>query len=163
LYQYLLVDKLAFILKIQIIQRVYMTNGKHMLTSGKAAAASPDILENQLQLTAACAILSMQNTCRQMEIPLSVERAAGWMQTEYKPHEDRGWLRTRLADIQTDSKDISRRFQASGIRTLDEQKAFLRSCLKLALDCVKAQMFLELEAPAMLQKQEQAEDFTITM
>ncbi len=72
-------------------------------------------------------------------------------------------MRTKAEDIRTDIKAVTRQFQASGIRTLDEQKALLNSYLKLALDCVKAQMFLALEAPSQCPVQEQTENITMTM
>lgn len=120
-------------------------------------------LEGQLQRVAAYALLSIQAICRQIEILVSIERVTGWLQTEYKPHEDRGWLRTKTENIRTSIRETSRRINAPGIRTLDEQKTLMCSCQKLALDCVKAQMFLELEAPKQCMEPEKASEFTMRM
>lgn len=98
-----------------------------------------------------------------MEIPVSLERVAGWLQAEYKPHEDRGWLRSKAEDIRIAVRDVSSRIRTSGIRTADEQKLFMRSCLTLALNCVKAQMFIVLEAQEQAPRQEQTVNFTMTM
>lgn len=122
-----------------------------------------NVLEEQCRQTVACALISIQNTCRQMEIPVSMERVTGWLQAEYKPHEDRGWLRSKAEDIRIAVRDVSSRIRTPGIRTADEQKLFMRSCLTLALSCVKAQMFLVLEAQEQAPRQEQTVNFTMTM
>lgn len=136
---------------------------KPLLTAEKLTAQNTEYINGQLQLTAAGALLSIQKLCRQMERPVLMEQVVTWLQSEYKPHQDRGFMRTKAEDIRTDIKAVSGQFQASGIRTLDEQKARLNSYLKLALDCVKAQMFLALEVPSQRPVQEQTENFTMTM
>jgi hypothetical protein len=136
---------------------------KPLLAAGKLTAQNTEHISLQLQLTAAGVLLSIQKLCRQMERPVLMEQVVTWLQSEYKPHQDRGFMRTRAEDIRTDIKAVTQQSQASGIRTLDEQKALLNSYLKLALDCVKAQMFLALEAPSQRPVQEQAENFTMTM
>lgn len=136
---------------------------KPLLTAEKLTAQNTEYINGQLQLTAAGALLSIQKLCRQMERPVLMEQVVTWLQSEYKPHQDRGFMRTKAEDIRTDIKEVSGLFQASGIRTLDEQKARLNSYLKLALDCVKAQMFLALEVPSQRPVQEQTENFTMTM
>lgn len=133
---------------------------KPLLAAEKLTAQNTEHINGQLQLTAAGALLSIQKLCRQMERPVLMEQVVTWLQSEYKPHQDRGFMRTKAEDIRTDIKAVTQQFQASGIRTLDEQKALLNSYLKLALDCVKAQMFLALEAPSV---QEQTENFIMTM
>ena len=42
-------------------------------------------------------------------------------------------------------------------------KQLCRSYLSLALDCVKARMFMELESPELIPEQEQAVNFTMSM
>ena len=122
-----------------------------------------NVLEAQCCQTAADAVLAIQNTCRQMEIPVSIERVDRWLQAEYKPHEDRGWLHSKAEDVRTNAREVSRRIRTTGIRTVDEQKAFMRSCLTLALSCVKTQMFLVLKAHEQMPRQEQTANFTMTM
>ena len=55
-------------------------------------------------------------------------------QSSYRPHEDRGWLRTRLADIRRELTDIDRLVHSPGIRTLEDQQRLGGSYLKIALD-----------------------------
>lgn len=136
---------------------------KPLLAAEKLTAQNTEHINGQLQLTAAGALLSIQKLCRQMERPVLMEQVVTWLQSEYKPHQDRGFMRTKAEDIRTDIKAVTQQSQASGIRTLDEQKALLNSYLKLALDCVKAQMFLALEAHSQRPVQEQTENFTMTM
>lgn len=134
-----------------------------LLASEKLTSQNTEHINGQLQLTAAGALLSIQKLCRQMEKPVLIEQVVTWLQLKYKPHQDRGFMRTKAEDIRSDIKIVTGQFQASGIRTLDEQKALLNSYLKLALDCVKAQIFLTLEAPPQCPVQEQTKNFTMTM
>ncbi len=136
---------------------------KPLLTAEKLTAQNTEHINGQLQLTAAGALLSIQKLCRQMERPVLMEQVVTWLQSEYKPYQDRGFMRTKAEDIRTDIKAVTQQSQASGIRTLEEQKALLNSYLKLALDCVKAQMFLALEVYSQRPVQEQTENFTMTM
>ncbi len=136
---------------------------KPLLAPEKLTAQNTEHINGQLQLTAAGALLSIQKLCRQMERPVLLEQVVTRLQSEYKPHQDRGFMRTKTEDIRTDIKAVTQQLQARGIRTLDEQKALLNSYLKFALDCVKAQMFLALEAPSQHPVQEQTENFTMTM
>lgn len=134
-----------------------------LLAYEKLTIQNTEHINGQLQLTAAGALLSMQKLCRQMEKPVLIEQVITWLQSEYKPHQDRGVMRTKVEDIRSDIKAVTGQFQASGIRTLDGQKALLNSYLKLALDCVKAQMFLTLDAPPQCPLQKQTKNFTMTM
>ncbi|BAE86326.1 DUF3991 domain-containing protein [Desulfitobacterium hafniense] len=124
---------------------------------------STEFVNRQLQLTAGGALLALQNLYRQMETPAPLERVVAILQSEYKPHQDRGRMRSKAEDIRADIREVTRRSCAIGIRTLDEQKALQNSYLKLALDCVKAQMFLILERPSQSQKQELSGNFTMIM
>ena len=129
----------------------------------KAENIQPNVLENQLRRTAAGSLSAIQYTCRQMEIPVSIERVASWLQAEYKPHEDRGRLRSKAEDIRISVKDVSSSVRIPGIRTVDNQKTFMRSCLTLAMSCVKAQMFIMFNMSDQLSQQEQTVSFIMKM
>lgn len=123
----------------------------------------PNMLNDRLLQTTASALVAIQNTCRQIENPVSVECVTSWLQSEYKPHEDRGWLRSKTQDVQLAITEVSSRIRISGIRTVDDQKAFIRSCLTLALNGVKAQMFITLNMSDQLSLQEQSVNCTMTI
>lgn len=129
----------------------------------KEKEIQPNMLNDRLFLTTANALVAIQNICRQMENPVSLERVTSWLQSEYKPHEDRGWLRSKTQDVQLAITEVSSRIRISGIRTVDDQKAFMRSCLTLALNCVKAQMFITLNMSDQLSLQEQSVSCTMTI
>lgn len=120
-------------------------------------------LKNQLRYTAAGALLVIQEICRQMGVRVSVEEVTGWMQEEYKPYKDRGWLRTKKEDICCDIKDVSGHIHDYSTHTLAERKALLKPCLKLALDCVKAEMVLIMEPPVMQPQRDQSGNLIMTM
>ena len=65
--------------------------------------------------------------------------------------------------ILRDLADIDRQVHSVGIRNQKAQHRLSCSYLRLALDCVKAQLFIELELKALLPVQEQTSNFTMTM
>ncbi len=134
-----------------------------LTASGKAAPENAGTAMDCLECMAAGSLLLLKDLCRQMEQPVTAEQLVCRLQSEYKPHEDRGWLRSRMEDIRHDLADIGRQIDTPGIRSEDEMKRLCRSYLNLALDCVKAWMFVDLESPELIQQQEQTINFTMSM
>ncbi|MDI6878352.1 MAG: DUF3991 domain-containing protein [Desulfitobacteriaceae bacterium] len=134
-----------------------------LLASGKTAALNTEAVRECLQCMAAGSLAAMQRQLRQIEQPVTIEQLIQKLQDSYRPHEDRGWLRTKAEQLRQDVSDISRQLQASGIRTLEDMNKLLTSYQRLALDCVKIMMFVEQELPSMLPVQEQAVNFSMTM
>lgn len=133
------------------------------LASGKSAAENTDVALECLQCMAAGSIIAMQRQLRQMEQPVTKEQLLQKLQESYRPHEDRGWLRTKAEQIRQDVSEISRQLHASGIRTQADKEKLLSSYQGLALDCVKTMMFVEQELPSMLPSQERTANFSMTM
>jgi hypothetical protein len=96
-------------------------------------------------------------------MPVTTEWLLQKLQDSYRPHEDRGWLRTKAEQIRQDVSDIGRQLQTPGIRTQVDKEKLLSSYQRLALDCVKALLFVELEMPKLLPAQEQASNFIMAM
>lgn len=137
---------------------------KPLADSEKLAAASRDIVENCLQKAAAGALLFAQRELRQMERPASLEQLIENLQDSYRPHLDRGWLRTRMEDIRQDAADIDSCLQLPGIRTLESRMELVNDYKRLALDCVKAQLFVRLEISQPVQApEESAPHFKMSM
>lgn len=143
--------------------REYHQRLEPLLASGKMAAENAELAQDYLQCMAAGSLLALQKEYRQMERPVTMERLVETIQNSYRPHQDRGWLRTRAEDIRSDLADISRHAHATGIRTLDDRKKLISSYQLLALDCVKTRLFVELEAPSLVPVREQKEDLIMTM
>jgi hypothetical protein len=122
-----------------------------------------ELAKDCLQCMAADSLLVLQKEYRQMERPVTMERLVERLQNSYRPHQDRGWLRTRAEDIRSDLADIGRQVHATGIRTLQDREKLLSSYMRLALDCVKTRLFVELEAPLLVPVREQKEDLIMTM
>ena len=116
-----------------------------------------------LQCMAAGSLVAMQSQLRQMERPAVAEQLLQKLRDSYRPHEDRGWLRTKAEQIRQGVSDIGRQLQTPGIRTQADKEKLLSSYQHLALDCVNALLFVELEMPKMLPVREQAVNFLMTM
>lgn len=134
-----------------------------LTSSGKTAPENAGTAMDSLECMAAGSLLLLKDLCRQMERPVTAEQLVRKLQSEYKPHEDRGWLRSRMEDIRRDLADIGRQIDTPGIRSEDDMKRLCRSYLSLALDCVKARMFVELESPELVPEQKQAVNFTMSL
>lgn len=134
-----------------------------LLFSSKAAE-NTELAKEYLQGMAAGSLLAMQRQCSQMERPVTIEQLMERLQTEYRPHLDRGWLRTKSEELRQDIKDLDRQVHAPGIRTLEDREKLLSSYQRLALDCVKTQLFMELEVPSPCPVEEQRpSNFIMTM
>ncbi|BAE86422.1 DUF3991 domain-containing protein [Desulfitobacterium hafniense] len=136
---------------------------KPLLASGKTAALNSEAVRECLQCMAAGSLTAMQRQLRQMEQPVTMEQLIQKLQDSYRPHEDRGWLRTKAEQLRQDVSNISRQLQTIGIRTLEDKEKLLSTYQLLALDCIKTIMFVEQELPSMLPVQEQAVNFSMTM
>ena len=146
-----------------IIQE-YHRRLKPLVESGKVAAVNYGIVKRYLQCIAAGSLMAIQKQYLQMERPVTMEQLISKLQNSYRPHEDRGWLRTKAEDIRLDVSDIDRQVHSEGIRTLEDSKKILSSYLRLSLNCVKTQLFVELEAPISLPVEEEtASNFTMSM
>jgi hypothetical protein len=105
---------------------------------------TPDMTEHLLTMAAA-ALLAAQRQYRQMDEPVTVDQLIGELQDGYRPHQDRGMLRSKADDLQKDITDISRQINIAGLRSPEDQHRLIASYLHLAQDCVKAQIFVYLE------------------
>jgi hypothetical protein len=141
----------------------YHSRLKPLIASGKLATVNAEFVIAHLQCIAAAALLSVQNQYRQVEQPVTMEYLIEELQSRYRPHQDRGWLRTKADDIRLDLEDIDRQVYSVGIRSREDKHNLIRSNMRLALDCVKTQLFVELEAPSLLPVQEQTANFIMTM
>jgi hypothetical protein len=134
-----------------------------LLVSGKTAMENADAVRECLQCMAAGSIIAMHSQLRQMEQPAKLEQLIQKLRDSYRPHEDRGWLRTKAEQLCQDVTEICRQLHAPGIRTLADKEKLMSSYQRLALDCVKTMMFVEQELPSMLPAQEQAVNISMTM
>jgi len=135
-----------------------------LVESGKLATANSDIVKGYLQCIAAGSLLAIQKQCQQMVRPVTMEQIVGRLQNSYLPHQDRGWLRTKAEDIRFDVSDIDHQLHSDGILTLEDKQKLLSSYLRLALSCVKTQLFVEMETSIQLPVQEVTVlNFTMSM
>lgn len=134
-----------------------------LLASGKTAALNSETVRECLQCMAASSLTAMQRQMRQMEQPVTMVQLIQKLQDSYRPHEDRGWLRTKAEQLRQDVSNISRQLQTISIRTLEDKEKLLSSYQRLAMDSIKTIMFVMQELPSMLPVQEQAANFSMTM
>lgn len=137
---------------------------KPMIANGKLAQGKESAVTEHLQMIAASALLAVQRQHRQMEQPVTTERLIGELQDSYHPHHDRGWLRSKTYDLQQDIIYLNKQYHTPGIRGPEDKQNLIASYLRLALECVRTQIFVALE----MQKQSQVQidatqNFNMTM
>ncbi|BAL01441.1 hypothetical protein OBV_42420 [Oscillibacter valericigenes Sjm18-20] len=93
-----------------------------LVASGKVAPENTGTAVDFLECMASGSLLLLQDLCRQMGRPMTAEQLVRKLQTSYRPHEDRGWLRSRFEDIRKDLADINRQVDAPGIRGEDDMR-----------------------------------------
>lgn len=134
-----------------------------LMSSGKIAVENTAAVRECLQCIAAGSLMALRKQYRQMERSVTIEQLIEQLKESYRPHEDRGWLRTKAEEIHQGIAGIERQIHASGIRTLEDREKLLSSYMRVALDCVKTLIFVELDAPTLLPVQEQTANFIMTM
>ena len=127
---------------------------KPFLDSEKLAA-NRTIVDAGLRRIAVSSLLAAQRELRQMERPVSLEQLTADMIDSYCPHHDRGWMRTKVEDIRAVAADIDCRLHPPGICTLEDRMGLVEAYKRLALECVKAWLFVRIEVP---QPQQVAEE-----
>ena len=128
---------------------------KPFLDSEKLAAANRTLVDVGLRKIAASSLLAARRELRGMERSASSEQLAAEVIDSYRPHRDRGWMGTKVEDIRVVVTDIDCRQRQPGIRTLEDRMGLVDAYKRLALECVKARLFIRVEIPQPLQAPEE--------
>lgn len=135
-----------------------------LVANGKLAPARQTEIAGHLRFMAAAAVHAAQKEYRQMERPMATEQLVRQLEETYRPHQDRGWLRTKAEDIHLDITALDQQLNTAGLRRPQDKQGLAASYMRLALDCVKAQLAIALDTPKQLPVQEEAvSNFIMTM
>lgn len=134
-----------------------------LIRTEKIVPENVNVVRECLQCIAAGSLLLAKDLCRQMERPVTIEQLIKKLQMNYRIHEDRGWMRTRMEYIRRDMAEIDQMTNTPGILTEADQQRLGSLYLRLALDCVRTGMFAELEPQVILPKQEQTANMLMRM
>lgn len=137
---------------------------KPLIANGKLSQGKESAVTEHLQMIAASALLAVQRQHRQMEQPVTTELLIKELQESYHSHQDRGWVRSKTDDLQRDIVCLNKQYHTPGIRGPEDKQNLIASYLRLALDCVRTQIFVALE----MQKQSEVQidatqNFNMTM
>lgn len=130
---------------------------KPFLNSGKLAEANRNPVDAGLREIAAAALLAARRELAQMERPATSEQLVTELTNSYRPHRDRGWLHTKVEDIRLALIDIDQSLRQPGVHTREDRMKLVGAYKRLALECVKAQLFIRLEVPQPKQVSEETE------
>ncbi|RJQ39468.1 MAG: DUF3991 domain-containing protein [Nitrospiraceae bacterium] len=118
---------------------------KSLISNGKLAQVKESAVTEYLQGIAASALLAVQRQYRQMEQPVTIERLIEELQAGFLPHQNRGRLRSKADDLRHDISRLNKQYHTPGIRGPEDKQNLIASYLRLALDCVRTWIFLNLE------------------
>jgi len=91
------------------------------------------------------AVLAVIEQYRQAEKAVSIKQLTDKLCNNYHPYQDRGKIKVKLEDIRGNTETIKKLLSISGIHTLEDKQKIIKSYLSLALNCVKAQIFICLD------------------
>ena len=98
-----------------------------------------------LEEMAALSLLVVLRECRQMGTVLTPEQGMRYLQSRILPHQDRGSLERRTAEIARLVRDAAARSERPGIRTGSEKRELANTWLELAAACTRASVKYEAE------------------
>lgn len=115
---------------------------KQLLFKGKLAPRrEADAIENLQQLTIS-ALHALQRECRQLERSVDIAHVLEQFQQQYRPHRDRETLPARLEKLDRNVSGLIKRIGQEGIRSLADKQQLAITCLHIAWESVKLQVFL---------------------
>ena len=110
---------------------------------------------NCLEEMAALSLLVVQRECRQLGTVLTLEQGVQYLQSRTLPHQNRGSLERRTAEIAGLVRDAVAKSERPGIRTESEKREIAKAWLELAAACTTASV--KYEAEQLEQRPEQAQ------
>ena len=126
--------------------------------NGKVMFGKEDAVTEHLQSMAVYALLAVKEQYRHLEQPVKIEQLADELYKSYYPHQDRDRLRTKTDNLQRDITAINDQVHSVGIRTPGDKQKLISSYMSLALNCVKAHIFLHLEGQGQKNRMQQKQN-----
>ena len=119
-------------------------------------------LMGQMINVAAYVLLAVMDQYQQLEKKIDFKQLTDELYVSYHPHQDRGMLRSKIEDIRQSIVLINNKLHTSGIHNYEEKQKLITSYMSLALNCVKAQIFICLEGQnqktEIMQEQDESRD-----
>jgi hypothetical protein len=103
------------------------------------------LVMEQLRNVSATALLAVAREYRQMGKPTSPEQIIKQLRESYHVYQDRSGLKNKTKDIQQDAEATVLILKTPGIRSAEDKMKLIENYMSLALDCVKAHTFIDLE------------------
>lgn len=101
-------------------------------------------------MLSAVAVKSVERCGKELGKDTGTEEILKYLERRYRPHQDRGNLRTRIRNLQESFEEVIRVLKMDMSQKENKELA-ARKCMSLALECVKAHLFVTVD----LQRQEQ--------
>lgn len=122
------------------------------LTEGQDREHLENALDGYALLLSGIAVKCMEKCGKELGKDTDVNRIINHLCKKYYPHKDKGNLRTRLKNFQKAFEEVMDVYKTKDLELSENKEIFVKKCMGLTMECVKAYIFLHLEIKE--QKQE---------
>lgn len=133
------------------------------LKKGTGVEQLEDAFDGDGLILAGVAVRVMEKYGRELGREASPGQIIDNLCIRYRPHRDRGNLRSRLADLQEAFEGVMACFAGTGPGTDAEKETLVRKCVGLTMECIKAHIFVagkQQELKQQMQKQQEQKQQT---
>lgn len=112
------------------------------LKKGTGAEQLEDAFDGDGLVLAGIAVRIMEKYGRELEREASPGQIIDNLCGRYRPHKDKGNLKSRLADLQNAFEGVMACFAGTGPETDEEKETLIKKCVGLTMECIKAHIFV---------------------
>ena len=99
-------------------------------------------------------ISCMENTGRELGRETSADEILDNLHKRYRPHRDKGNYNTRLRNMQKAFEELMEVFDKEDLSLKENKEEFVKKCMSLTMECIKAHIFVATEYEEPIQRKE---------
>lgn len=112
------------------------------LKKGTGAEQMEDAFDGDGLVLAGIAVRIMEKYGRELGREASPGQIIDNLCGRYRPHKDKGNLKSRLADLQNAFESVMACFAGTGPETDEEKETLIKKCVGLTMECIRAHIFV---------------------
>jgi hypothetical protein len=96
----------------------------------------------------------MEKTGRELGRETSADEILDNLHKRYRPHRDKGNYNTRLRNMQKAFEELMEVFDKEDLSLKENKEEFVKKCMSLTMECIKAHIFVATEYEEPIQRKE---------
>ena len=128
----------------EIYQDLKKGNGKEQLE---------DAFDGSGMLLTGILVRCMEKEGKAMGIDTSAEKILENLKKRYRPHKDKGNYNTHIRNMQKSYEELLEAYEED-LEQKENKEMLVKKCMSLAMECIKAHIFLATDYQEMLQRKE---------